>query len=104
MLGLANQFIFFFRNVGCLVIKKQEVVIYSKCFFVILNSTLVVLVPQEEIAAVNLAKFRKVQHELEDAEERADQAETSLQKLRAKNRSSVSSARVSSASPGVSIP
>ncbi|XP_046351162.1 myosin heavy chain, striated muscle-like isoform X8 [Haliotis rufescens] len=52
----------------------------------------------EEIAAVNLAKFRKVQHELEDAEERADSAESTLQKLRAKNRSSVSQQRTS-ASP-----
>ncbi|XP_076442426.1 myosin heavy chain, striated muscle-like isoform X8 [Babylonia areolata] len=52
----------------------------------------------EEIAAVNLAKFRKVQNELEDAEERADTAEGTLQKLRAKNRSSVSVARTS-ASP-----
>merc|ERR1712150_359808 len=42
----------------------------------------------EEIAAVNLAKYRKVQHELEDAEERADMAENTLAKLRAKNRSS----------------
>merc|ERR1711894_640684 len=40
----------------------------------------------EEIAAVNLAKYRKVQHELEDAEERADMAENTLAKLRAKNR------------------
>ena len=47
----------------------------------------------EEIAAVNLAKFRKVQHELEDAEERADQAENQLNKQRAKNRSTVSAAR-----------
>merc|ERR1712193_259757 len=38
----------------------------------------------EEIAAINLAKYRKVQHELEDAEERADMAENSMQKLRAK--------------------
>jgi len=52
----------------------------------------------EEIAAVNLAKFRKVQNELEDAEERADTAEGTLQKLRAKNRSSVSVSRTS-ASP-----
>ncbi|XP_041362744.1 myosin heavy chain, striated muscle-like isoform X1 [Gigantopelta aegis] len=52
----------------------------------------------EEIAAINLAKFRKVQHELEDAEERADTAEGTVQKLRAKNRSSVSVARTS-ASP-----
>ena len=47
---------------------------------------------QEEIAAVNLAKYRKVQNELEDAEERADTAESSLGKLRAKNRNSVSMA------------
>lgn len=57
---------------------------------------------QEEIAAINLAKYRKVQHELEDAEERADAAENSLQKLRVKNRSSVSQVRVTSSSPGVS--
>merc|ERR1719347_292204 len=37
----------------------------------------------EEIASVNLAKFRKVQNELEDAEERADFAETQLHKARA---------------------
>ena len=55
---------------------------------------------QEEIAAVNLAKYRKVQHELEDAEERADMAENTLAKLRAKNRSSVSTTRTVS---GVSI-
>jgi len=41
----------------------------------------------EEIASVNLAKFRKVQHELEDAEERADVSENQLAKFRAKNRS-----------------
>ena len=49
----------------------------------------------EEIAAVNLGKFRKVQHELEDAEERAGQAENQLNKQRAKNRSTVSAGRVS---------
>ena len=48
---------------------------------------------QEEIAAVNLAKYRKVQHEVEEAEERADMAENTLAKLRAKNRSSVSASR-----------
>ncbi|BFZ17428.1 hypothetical protein BsWGS_20467 [Bradybaena similaris] len=55
----------------------------------------------EEIAAINLAKYRKVQNELEDAEERADSAEGSLSKIRAKNRSSVSVSRTS-ASPGQS--
>lgn len=54
----------------------------------------------EEIAAVNLAKYRKIQHEIEEAEERADEAEQALQKLRAKNRSSVSTVRGVSAAPG----
>jgi len=44
----------------------------------------------EEIAAINLAKFRKAQKDLEEAEERADTAENSLAKIRAKSRSSVS--------------
>ncbi|EEC00524.1 myosin heavy chain, skeletal muscle or cardiac muscle, putative [Ixodes scapularis] len=56
----------------------------------------------EEIAALNLAKFRKVQQELEDAEERADMAENTLAKLRAKNRSSASVGRAMS--PGVGTP
>ncbi|CAL1262322.1 unnamed protein product [Larinioides sclopetarius] len=54
----------------------------------------------EEIAALNLAKYRKVQQELEDAEERADMSENALAKLRAKNRSSVSASR--GISPGAS--
>src|SRR5574337_1278881 len=37
---------------------------------------------QEEQSNVNLAKFRKLQHELEDAEERADIAESQVNKLR----------------------
>jgi len=49
----------------------------------------------EEIAALNLAKYRKVQHELDDAVERADQAEVQVTKLRAKNRSGTSVARTS---------
>lgn len=47
----------------------------------------------EELAAVNLTKFRKVQSELHDAEERANDAENQLNKLRAKNRSSTSFGR-----------
>ena len=47
----------------------------------------------EEIAALNLNKYRKVQHELEDAEERASQAENQLSKVRAKNRSTASAGR-----------
>ena len=48
---------------------------------------------QEEIAAINLAKYRKVQHDLEECEERADQAESAMSKLRAKNRCSSSATR-----------
>uniref|UniRef100_A0A8D8U4L3 Myosin heavy chain, muscle n=1 Tax=Cacopsylla melanoneura TaxID=428564 RepID=A0A8D8U4L3_9HEMI len=38
----------------------------------------------EEIAALNLAKFRKAQQELEEAEERADLAEQAVSKIRTK--------------------
>ncbi|XP_067673678.1 myosin heavy chain, striated muscle-like [Haliotis asinina] len=48
----------------------------------------------EEIATMNLAKFRKMQQDLEYAEERADSAEATVQKLRVKNRVSVSSVRI----------
>ena len=48
---------------------------------------------QEEIAAINLAKYRKVQHDLEESEERADQAENSVSKLRAKAHGSVSQSK-----------
>ncbi|CAJ0592060.1 unnamed protein product [Cylicocyclus nassatus] len=41
----------------------------------------------EGLAAQNLAKYRQLQHALEDAEERADAAENALQKMRLKNRS-----------------
>merc|ERR1712223_1395502 len=41
----------------------------------------------EETANANLSKYRKLQHELDEAEERADMAESSLNKLRAKARS-----------------
>lgn len=41
---------------------------------------------QEEQSNVNLSKFRKIQHELEEAEERADIAESQVNKLRVKTR------------------
>ncbi|KAF3699773.1 Myosin-4 Myosin heavy chain 2b [Channa argus] len=40
----------------------------------------------EEQTTINLSKYRKVQHELGEAEERADFAESQLNKLRAKSR------------------
>ncbi len=40
----------------------------------------------EEIAAINLAKYRKAQNELADASERADQAENQIAKARAQSR------------------
>lgn len=43
---------------------------------------------QEEQANVNLAKYRKTVHELDDAEERADIAESAITKIRTKNRGS----------------
>lgn len=39
----------------------------------------------EEIAALNLAKFRKAQAEVEDAEKRANIAEQAMGKLRARS-------------------
>ena len=51
---------------------------------------MVLVTLQEELAAVNLAKYRKAQKELEEAEERADQAEVNMSRMRAKNRTSVS--------------
>ena len=45
-----------------------------------------VLVLQEEKANVQLGKFRKLQHELDEAQERADIAESQVNKLRAKSR------------------
>lgn len=41
---------------------------------------------QEDQANTNLSKFRKLQHELDDAEERADMAETQVNKLRVRTR------------------
>lgn len=46
---------------------------------------------QEQQANSNLVKYRKVQHELDDAEERADIAETQVNKLRARTREVITS-------------
>ncbi len=43
---------------------------------------------QEEQANSNLTKLRKLQHELDEAEERADIAESQVNKMRAKSRDS----------------
>ena len=56
----------------------------------------------EEIATVNLGKFRKAQHELEDAAERADLAENQLNKQRLKIRCTTSVGR--SGSSEVKLP
>ena len=40
----------------------------------------------EEVGNSNMAKFRKVQHELDESEERADMAEAALNKARSKQR------------------
>lgn len=41
---------------------------------------------QEEQANAHLTRYRKVQHEMEEAQERADIAESQVNKLRAKSR------------------
>ena len=41
---------------------------------------------QEEQANTHLSRYRKVQHELEEAQERADIAESQVNKLRTKSR------------------
>lgn len=41
---------------------------------------------QEEQSNSNLSKLRKLQHELEEAEERADIAESQVNKLRVRSR------------------
>lgn len=56
----------------------------------------------EEIAAMNMSKYRKLATELEDAEERADTTQSTLSKLRAKTRCSISMNRAVSPAPGVS--
>ncbi|CAF4907743.1 unnamed protein product [Pieris macdunnoughi] len=53
----------------------------------------------EEIAALNLAKFRKAQQELEEAEERADLAEQAISKFRGKGRAGSTARGVSPAPP-----
>ena len=40
---------------------------------------------QEESANSNMSKYRKLQHDLDEAEERADMAESSLAKMRTKS-------------------
>lgn len=44
------------------------------------------LLLQEEQCNVHMARFRKAQHDLEEAEERADVAESLANKMRAKSR------------------
>lgn len=47
---------------------------------------------QEELANLNLQKYRQIQHQLEDAEERAENAESAVAKMRAKSRTTTSAA------------
>jgi hypothetical protein len=50
----------------------------------------------EEIAALNLGKFRKAQNELDDAAERAELAENQLNKQRLRCRTTMSVGRIGS--------
>jgi len=51
----------------------------------------------EQVATANLAKYRQIQHQLEDAEERADVAENSLAKMRARGRGATGASGTQSA-------
>jgi len=66
---------------------EQNYVTVTRCIFG---------VRQEELAAANLAKFRKAQHDLEQAEERAEAAENATARMRTTSRNSVSASRVTS--------
>merc|ERR1712176_141867 len=57
----------------------------------------------EEQANANLAKFRKVTHDLEEAEERADMSESALNKVRSKSRFSSSTEKGSASGFSMSI-
>lgn len=59
-------------------------------FLCLFNTTtnLLPLSLQEEQANNSLSKYRKTVHELDDAEERAEVAEMSLNKMRMRNRAS----------------
>lgn len=43
----------------------------------------------EEQMSCNMTRFRKIQHELDDAEERAEMAETQVNKLRVRTKEQV---------------
>jgi hypothetical protein len=57
----------------------------------------------EEIAATNLSKFRKAQHDLEEAHNSLNEAEKSIGKLKAEKRVSESSARDSTNNSRASV-
>lgn len=66
--------------------RRRHARVHCRTSASVLNNALMSL--QEEQANMNLAKYRKTVHELDDAEERADIAESALTKIRTKNRGS----------------
>lgn len=71
---------------GCTSPRPQNLTYSTRHLSALITHTLLFL--QEEQANMNLAKYRKTVHELDDAEERADIAESALTKIRTKNRGS----------------
>ncbi len=65
-------------------VKKLNLMMLPRCHGVTSSPGFVL---QEDIAAANLSKARKLQADVEEAEERADMAEQAVAKLRAKLRS-----------------
>ena len=75
-----------------------------KGFFLLLIPAVVPLsVHQEEQVSCSAVRFRKVQHELDDAEERADIAETTVNKLRIRTREQTSKVAMVSHPLGILI-
>lgn len=58
--------------------------------FLLIPTVVPLLVHQEEQVSCSTVRFRKIQHELDDAEERADIAETTVNKLRIRTREQTS--------------
>lgn len=69
------------------VITKKNLTTECRAGFLLV---LLLFVHQEEQVSCGAVRFRKVQHELDEAEERADIAETTVNKLRIRTREQTS--------------
>lgn len=75
-----------YKRVAEEAVSLEMSTVYLRCFHVPPGVLFILSPQQEEQANVHLGKFRKLQHELDEAEERADIAESQVNKLRIKSR------------------